>query len=125
MVGMKRDMDLVRCILITLSNSDERVRSDDPVFEGYSRQLVGYHFQILDEAGLIDAVVCGGDDDPYRSAFAYRLTWEGNDFLDSVRDEAIWKRVRSAVVEAAGGASLDVVKSIAPTLVAEAISGIL
>ena len=56
---MKRDMDLVRCILIILSNSDEEVRSDDPAFEAYSRQLVGYHFQILDEAGLIDAVVCG------------------------------------------------------------------
>lgn len=118
---MKRDMDLVRTILLALADSDEPLRSADLVTDEYSRDVIGYHFLILDEAGLIMANVKAADNDPYYIAVASRLTWEGNDFLDAVRDESIWKRVRSTIGKITGGASFEVFKTVASSLVLDAI----
>lgn len=118
---MKRDMDLVRTILLALADSDEPLRSTDLVTDEYSRDVIGYHFLILDEAGLIMANVKAADNDPYYIAVASRLTWEGNDFLDTVRDESIWKRVRSTIGKITGGASFEVFKTVASSLVLDAI----
>lgn len=118
---MKRDMDLVRTILLALADSDEPLWSTDLVTDEYSRDVIGYHFLILDEAGLIVANVKAADNDPYYIAVAPRLTWEGNDFLDAVRDESIWKRVRSTIGKITGGASFEVFKTVASSLALDAI----
>lgn len=118
---MKRDMDLVRTILFALANSDEPLWSTDLVTDEYSRDVIGYHFLVLDEAGLIVANVKAADNDPYYIAVASRLTWEGNDFLDAVRDESIWKRVRSTISKITGGASFEVFKTVASSLALDAI----
>ena len=118
---MKRDMDLVRTILLALADSDEPLWSTDLVTDEYSRDVIGYHFLILDEAGLIMASVKAAGDDPYYIAVAYRLTWEGNHFLDAVRDESIWKRVRSTIGKITGGASFEVFKTVASSLALDAI----
>lgn len=118
---MKRDMDLVRTILLALADSDEPLWSTDLVTDEYSRGVIGYHFLILDEAGLIMANVKAAGDDPYYIAVASRLTWEGNDFLDAVRDESIWKRVRSTIGKITGGASFEVFKTVASSLALDAI----
>lgn len=118
---MKRDMDLVRTILLALADSDEPLWSTDLVTDDYSRDVIGYHFLILDEAGLIMANVKAADNDPYYIAVASRLTWEGNDFLDAVRDESIWKRVRSTIGKITGGASFEVFKTVASSLALDAI----
>ena len=114
---MKRDMDLVRTILLALADSDEPLLSTDLVTDEYSRDVIGYHFLILDEAGLIMANVKPAGDDPYYIAAASRLTWEGNDFLD----ESIWKRVRSTIGKITGGASFEVFKTVASSLALDAI----
>lgn len=118
---MKRDMDLVRTILLALADSDEPLWSTDLVTDEYSRDVIGYHFLILDEAGLIMANVKAADNDSYYIAVASRLTWEGNDFLDAVRDESIWKRVRSTIGKITGGASYEVFKTVASSLALDAI----
>lgn len=118
---MKRDMDLVRAILLALAESDEELWSTSLVSDKYSREIIGYHFLILNEAGLIVANVQAADDDPYYAAVALRLTWEGNDFLDTVRDETIWNKVRSTVGKITSGASFEVFKTVASSLALEAI----
>lgn len=118
---MKRDMDLVRTILLALADSDEPLWSTSLVTDEYSRDVIGYHFLILDEAGLIAASVKAAGDDPYYIAVASHLTWEGNDFLDAVRDESIWKRVRSTIGKITGGASFEVFKTVASSLALDAI----
>lgn len=122
---MKRDMSLVRTILLALSETDDPISSDDLAFEEYPKALVGYHFQLLDEAGLIVARVQAADNDPYYFAIASRLTWEGNDFLDAVRDESVWEKVRSTIGQATGSASFEVFKNVASSLTLEAIKAFL
>jgi hypothetical protein len=41
-----------------------------------------------------------------------RLTWEGHDFLDSIRDPKIWEKTKKGV-EGAGGFTVDLLKDLA------------
>ena len=43
----------------------------------------------------------------------YRLTNEGHDFLDSIRNETVWNRTKVKLVEFGGSSSLEVVKTLA------------
>ena len=44
------------------------------------------------------------------------LTWDGHDFLDSVRDEEIWRRTKEGA-KAAGGFTFDIIKDLAKGLI--------
>lgn len=96
---MKRDMDLIREILMRVE--------DDPLFDGYhytnfdtsdfpghTDEEIGYHVDLLMEAGL----VTGGDQTMDASSTPIsRLTWNGHEFLDNVKDAGIWNQVKARV----------------------------
>ncbi len=62
-----------------------------------------YHVELLCDAGLMCPVGRG----------TYRLTHQGHDFLDAMRDEGIWSRTKDAVAQSGGNATLEIVKTIA------------
>jgi hypothetical protein len=97
---MKRDMDLIRRILLALEDHEG---TDFPQlhFEGVADEQLQYHLVLMGEAGLIDGIpmshVMEFQFDPYR------LTWYGHEFLDDIRNEAVWERVKRAVMTHLGG----------------------
>lgn len=105
--------------MIALAESPRPINADELADEKYPRELVAYHFAIMREGGLIAATIQPGDDDPYYLAYAVRMTWDGNDYLDSIRSESVWGKVKKALGEVAGSASLDTVKSIATMITVE------
>ncbi|MHC4098630.1 MAG: DUF2513 domain-containing protein [Planctomycetota bacterium] len=89
---MKRDMELIRKILITLQDSNQTQGSIPLKFDGYSDDQISYHVKILAEQGIIAANNCSS-----MKNFAWRakgLTWEGHDYIDAIRDEARWQKVK-------------------------------
>lgn len=42
-----------------------------------------------------------------------RLTAQGHDYLNAIRDEGIWQRTKATVAETGGNATLDIMKQIA------------
>ena len=112
---MKRDMDLVRRILIDLSEASGSLSAEAFATDRISFDDVCYHFRIMDEAGLVWAVVVYDGDTP-RCGTATGPTWAGSDFLASVRSDTIWSKVKERVAKATGDASLDVIKSLAVKL---------
>lgn len=119
---MKRDMDLVRRILIELSESD--VPLDAEAFVGWSATLekVCYHFRIMDQAGLISASVQYAGGEPY-FARATGLTWDGNDFLAAVRSDPIWSKVKMRIAKATVDAPIEVFKAVAVRIATDALMG--
>ncbi len=99
-MDMKRDMDFVREILrdieATFDNRPNTLQDYRPA--GRTREEVDYHLKIMAEAGLIDI-----DHYPYTgsdSAYGvYGLTWEGHEFLDQIRDDSVWKQVKTEVLD--------------------------
>jgi DNA-binding transcriptional ArsR family regulator len=113
---MKRDMGLIRLLLLRLEELDQdgqsvyHFREGDPDIdiEGYSWEQISYHYDLADEAGLVDM----GSDGIMNGFLFRRLTWAGHDFVDAVRDEEIWRKTKEGAL-AAGGISIDLVKDLA------------
>ncbi|HVW21680.1 MAG TPA: DUF2513 domain-containing protein [Opitutaceae bacterium] len=85
---MKRDMDLVRAVLMTAEDNDKARLAD------YPHNVVAYHVMILKEGGLLKAAIAGG---PGGEPFDYRilgLTWAGHDFLDNARSDTVWNHAK-------------------------------
>jgi hypothetical protein len=81
--------------------------------EGYDDETVAYHVIIMGEAGLlvvIDESTLAGI-----AAIPVRLTWAGYEFIESVRDDTVWKNVKTQA-EKAGGLVFEVMKSITSAL---------
>ena len=110
---MKRDMDLVRSIMLRVADSDEPISIHELVDVEHDKQLVGYHVSIMKEAGLVRGSIMSADDDPYYSCLISSLTWEGNDFLDAIRNETVWGKTKSAISKTVGSATFEMVKSVA------------
>ncbi len=91
---MKRDLDLIRTILLQVEEKDRRFSPEE--VEGHSLEKVDYHLVLLLEAGLI-----GGSKFSNgfvsSSVLVTQLTWSGHDFLDAARNKSIWEKAKKYV----------------------------
>ena len=51
---MKRDLDLVRSILMYVENADSEVDADDMAMERWPIETVAYHVRLMAHHGLLD-----------------------------------------------------------------------
>ena len=105
---MKRDMDLCRSILVELENKEQPVGWIDLAIHSYSAEEVSNHVRLLGEAGLIEAqnlTTHGGA--LWRPK---RLTWAGHDFLDAAKNDGVWRKAKSLVLEKTGTLTLELLR---------------
>jgi Hypothetical protein (DUF2513) len=97
-IEMKRDMDLVRDLLLHIEEDPRfdgarwaRIDAPEDIgITGHSTEEVAYHLDMLVEAGLLRGSI-GLDKMPAIS----KLTWEGHEFLDNIRDHGIWSKTKA------------------------------
>ena len=114
---MKRDMDTIRSLLLKLEGLNQNayrtllINGGKPelAIEGASSEKLDYHLSLMREKGLIEPFEGGTMDG---SIYFRRLTWEGHDFLDAIRDDEIWRKTKLGA-EQAGGWTFDLVKDLA------------
>jgi hypothetical protein len=119
---MKRDMDLIREILLEVEKLPYTGGFHKVAIEGHSEDEITYHTLLLAEADLIEATVCsvfGAE-----SYLPVRLTWAGHEFLDAAKNDTIWHQAKEAAGKA-GGLALGVLKPILIQLSIEAAKGYL
>jgi predicted transcriptional regulator len=107
---MKRNMELVRTILIDI---EAQTPTDIPLLvkiPGYSHEEVNYHLILLHEAGLIEAQKRFGDNK--EEVFPERLTWAGHEFLDSARNDNVWNKTKEIVMSKGGDISFEILKGL-------------
>ncbi|TBG08438.1 DUF2513 domain-containing protein [Rhizobium leguminosarum] len=111
---MKRDMDLVRGLLLKLEARYRGVGvlsfdyDDEELQIGGAESLaIAYHLGLLLDAGFVSGEKTGSG-----QFIMEGMTWAGHEFLDSVRNEEIWKRTQEGI-NFAGGLTLDLVKGLA------------
>ena len=113
---MKRDLGLVRELLLKLEAlpmemyGAETIQPNDPriAVEGYSEEDIAYHLQLLQERGLVEVP----DSQPMIGITFTRLSWQGHDYLDAVRDPQIWHKTKEAT-DKVGSWTFEFVKEIA------------
>lgn len=118
---MKRDMDLIRNILLEIEEIPYDAGLYDLQIEGYSPLEVSYHIMLLDQAGYVDgenASTMGNAKWKVRS-----LTWQGHEFLEASRDESRWNKAKTIMKDKGGGMVFDVFKQLLGELMKGAIFG--
>lgn len=90
---MQRNMDLVRELLLEIDNKPELdgrrwVPGENIVIAGYSPEEIAYHLTMLVEAGYVTGQIAM--DAPVIS----KLTWQGHELLDDIRDLDIWNKTK-------------------------------
>ena len=117
---MKRDMDLIRELMIKLESLPLRQGgiahilpdSEEMAVAGKTPHEIEFHLGLLTDAGFIDE----GGVRPMEGIGFRKLTWRGNDFLDSVRDPVIWHETKEGLKKA-GGFSVDLLIALGKGLI--------
>lgn len=120
---MKRDMDLVRQLLLLLEQreSPAHIHAKDIQVENASVLEIQYHLNLMFQAGLIDGEPTkSSTSDRLISVTPFGLTWQGHEFLESVRDPEIWTKAKAGAA-AAGTVGIEFLWAIAKALIASQI----
>jgi len=107
---MKRDMDLVRGILMAheIDDGGESIRSLGN--DGYSDEQIGFHTYLMGQKGLLKTIESQGDRDQYPSADVLHITWDGYDFLEQARKPAMWDAAKRKLADAGVGCTIELLK---------------
>ena len=108
---MKRDMELIRKIVLLIEDSSKGWAPANMVIEGYSQAQIGYHAYLLVDSGLAEGsdVTNSGSEAP--EYLLTHLTSAGHDFADSARTPYIWDEVMNDMRnKGILSAALDVIK---------------
>jgi hypothetical protein len=111
---MKREMNLVREILLAIE-ADERSAGLTPMqigIEGYTLAQIGYHLKILVDGKFIEAEDFSVMNSEYPELWPISLTWAGHEFLDSAKNESIWRKGTRSISDKVGSTSLAVLQSL-------------
>lgn len=118
---MKRDMDLVRKILLALEEHEHGFAPREFDIEGYAGEQIAYHAYLMDQAGLIEAANTTHMGSSSPEAMPRKMTWEGHEFLDAARSETIWNKARQKIKEAGGSVTISTLTALLKKLTADAL----
>lgn len=105
---MKRDWDLIRQILLTVeaAEADEKISDND--IDGCPPESFHYNSVLLSEAGLVHAMILPN----LQTTLIESLTWEGHEFLDSIRNDVTWDKIKNTAQEKSIELSFASIKAI-------------
>jgi hypothetical protein len=95
---MKRDIDLIRTILLRIEESDDPTKINIKDFSiDHSIDQIHYHLSLLHEAGFIHV-------NHFRGIIlsVSGLTWNGHDFLAAARDKGRWEKAKEVIFNKLG-----------------------
>ncbi len=108
---MKRDFELIRTILCEVECWAPDARPGSVEYSGqYEQCMVDEHVALLIGAGLLDGQILRGMDGLH-GVVIFRLTWDGHDFLDSMKDETVWAAAKEKILKPGSGVAFDVFKA--------------
>ena len=107
---MKRDLDLVRCVLMSAEKADGPI--DDATLMNCCGDIgkLAFHVELMQSHGLLAASVERDAFGGPMSVEVCGLTWDGYDYLDAIRSPQVWNKAKEAIAKAVGDTSLSVVK---------------
>lgn len=117
---MKRDMDLVRKIMLAVEASERPLDSSLIRIAGYTGDTITEHMRLLNEAGLIEGISAYSVEHRLKW-IELRLTWNGHDFLDAARNESIWTETVTEVRRKSGAVPFEVLKRLLMDVAIDAV----
>lgn len=100
---MQRDMDYIRDLLLKIeaapSTIDNSRRLLPPDATSDQELKLNYHLEMLvDETGLVKGIDAHSMED--MQWLELKLSWQGHEFLDTVRDPEVWSKTKDGAKKA-------------------------
>lgn len=132
---MRIDISLIRQILLSIESEDFNDQFNNKNFGNFEfenkdyyssvkefeiEDIIAYHLHYLQNASLIENIsikmINSGD---FIVGFSPRvnLTVYGHDFLDSIRKDEIFKKIKQSLSKIGGSATLDIVKGLGISII--------
>ncbi|WP_375579039.1 DUF2513 domain-containing protein [Marivirga tractuosa] len=89
---MKRDLKLIKEILIKIESKETLNAENIVEFNGYTESQITYHIMLLDQVGFIETLNAS-DNDGFEFWPKY-LTWNGQEFLATIRNDSAWNKFK-------------------------------
>lgn len=119
---MKRDMDLIREILLQVEAKPSAQNIDLIELPGRDQEEISYHVKLLGDAGYLetyDLRTMGPDGFRYAPS---ALTNAGHDLLDSMRSKSVWEKAKAKLAEIGGSAPIEIVQSVLINIIRNKLS---
>jgi len=118
LANMKRDLVLVRKILMYFEEKEDDHMERDNELEGYESSFINYHLLIMDEAGLLRCERSYSKATPDRviKVYPFSLTWKGHEFLSAATNETLWNKAKSILIKQTGILSFELLKELLVSL---------
>ena len=78
---------------------------------------------LLIEAGLVNGQMVHTIGPGVKDFLAFRLTWDGHEFLDAIRNDTVWARTKKVFLDKGVEMTFDLVKAIAKEAAAAVMKG--
>ena len=121
---MKRDMELVRKVLFAIEERPTTV-ADTLSIDGYSMEEVAYHCNLLYDAGLVRAYRARYASDEIYAFGVGSLTWDGQEYLERIRSEGVWNKIKQTILGKGLPMTIDVIKTIATEIALQVVKSAL
>lgn len=113
---MKRDMDLIRKMLLQIESDEHGFAPKEIEITGYTQEEIGYHAILLGEAGLAKVVDLTSDGSDSPEGMITRLTWAGHEFIDASRETHTWNEAKD-LINKIGGATMQIWITVLTSLI--------
>lgn len=116
---MKRDLNLIRNILLETEAAPSDTLTVYAIADKYhvDPDLVAYQLDLLAEAGLLKVrgltIAWTPDTRKYDDERINRLTLEGHNYLDAIRNDTVWQNTLAELRNIGISVSFEIVKEIA------------
>lgn len=119
---MRRNFDLIRALLLHYEQKPDHHLERRPAIPEIDDLVIDYHVLLLAQAGLIDFEPELTKTGRIIRAYPFGLSWAGHEFLDSIRNQTVWAKVKAKALNAGGDLPFEIIKSVALDLMKELVS---
>ena len=111
---MQRDMDLIRQVILNVECG-----SPYPEIVGFTPQAIQYHQMLAIEAGLLNGTHGKFNENATEIpsyVFVEDVTWEGHNFIDAIREDNNWNKLKSYIAQQGKQLTIETIKAAAKVL---------
>jgi hypothetical protein len=112
---MKRDLDLVREVLLQIEGLPAGPPAQYRTSEIEDPVLLA-HFELVIASGLVIGKIARSQGTRGDVISISGLSWEGHEWLEMVRSQAMWNEVKSALLDNGGALTFELTKEVATKL---------
>ncbi|OLF59651.1 hypothetical protein BTN33_07600 [Aeromonas veronii] len=114
---MKRDWETVREILTKIEAMDSSKNylslRDFDTDTSEEKYRISGHMKLLMDKGLVEGTINSRVGIPVNDFSARALTWEGHEFLDTIRSDTVWNKTKETFADKGLDMTFETIKAVA------------